>query len=53
MFDRFQYADTDSIHVLGDEEPPINIHPYNLGTWKLEYKYVKSRHIRAKPTLKN
>lgn len=47
-YDRFQYADTDSIHILGDETPPINIHQYNLGAWKLEYKYVKSRHIRAK-----
>lgn len=51
VIDRFAYCDTDSIHILGNEEPHINIHPVNLGAWKLESTFVKAKFIRAKTYL--
>ncbi|MFX3691185.1 hypothetical protein ACJBQV_10245, partial [Streptococcus suis] len=35
-FDRFIYADTDSLHLLGTELPDIDIHPTRMGAWKQE-----------------
>lgn len=46
--ERFVYADTDSIHILGDEEPNIDIDNYRLGAFKLENKFVQSKYHRAK-----
>ena len=49
VYDRFIYADTDSLHLVGVEEPDtIEIHPSNLGAWKEEYKITKGKFIRQK-----
>lgn len=46
--ERFIYADTDSLHILGLEPVDIDIHPTNLGKWKFEGEFRKARFIRAK-----
>lgn len=48
VYDRFLYADTDSIHILGKEIPNINIHDKNLGAFKLESTFERARYLRAK-----
>ena len=61
-YDRFYYADTDSIHLSGLEPPEENelfqIHDSELGKWKCEMVFHKAKYIRAKtylesPYLKN
>lgn len=61
-YDRFYYADTDSIHLLGLEPPLENelfhIHESDLGKWKCEMVFHKAKYVRAKtylesPYLKN
>ena len=61
-YDRFYYADTDSIHLSGLEPPTENelfhIHDSDLGKWKCEMVFHKAKYIRAKtylesPYLKN
>lgn len=48
-YDVFAYADTDSLHLLIDEDPDgLDIHPSNLGAWKKEYHFTAARYIRAK-----
>lgn len=47
-FDRFLYADTDSIHIKGNEVPNIKVDDSKFGYWKLESKFEKARFIRAK-----
>lgn len=49
IYDRFIYADTDSLHIIG-EEPPENleIHPTHLGAWKDEGTFTDSLFIRQK-----
>ena len=60
----FAYADTDSLHLLGDHwevaegstgkmllmNPPenIDIHPNKMGAWKFEYAFKESHFVRAK-----
>lgn len=36
-YNRFLYCDTDSLHLLGDEEPDLWLHPTELGAWKVEH----------------
>ena len=49
VYDRFMYADTDSIHVLGTEPVPnIEVHPTRLGAWKHESNFSKAKYVRAK-----
>lgn len=36
-YERFLYCDTDSLHLLGDEEPDLWLHPTELGAWKVEH----------------
>jgi DNA polymerase len=36
-YDRFLYCDTDSLHLLGPEEPDLYLHPTELGAWKVEH----------------
>ena len=48
VFDRFIYADTDSIHLLGTTPPNIDIHESRLGAWKHEGDFFKAKFIRAK-----
>lgn len=48
VYDRFVYADTDSIHLIGKDKPNIEIHPTKLGAWDHEYDFVKAKYVRAK-----
>ena len=48
-YDRFIYADTDSLKLLGYEEPVgLDIHDTHLGAWKDEGDFSDSKWIRAK-----
>lgn len=51
VYDRFMYADTDSVHVLGTQ--PLNVdgvevHPTKLGAWKHESNFSMAKYVRAK-----
>lgn len=48
VYDRFVYADTDSIHLVGSEMPDIEVHPTKLGAWDHEYDFIKAKYVRAK-----
>ena len=49
VYDRFMYADTDSLHLYGRELPDgLEIDPYKLGAWKHEGTFVKGRYLRQK-----
>lgn len=49
LYDRFIYADTDSLHIIGTEIPDfLDIDKYRLGAWKHESTFEKARFIRAK-----
>lgn len=49
VYSRFIYADTDSLHLIGHDEPPnLEIHPTHLGAWKNEGVFTDSKYIRAK-----
>lgn len=52
VFDRFIYADTDSLHLKGLKLPKnLEIHPTHLGAWKHEGNFCDSKYIRAKTYL--
>ena len=45
----FAYADTDSLHLLIDHDPPtLDIDPSKLGAWKREYRFSQALFVRAK-----
>lgn len=49
VYDRFIYADTDSLHLVGQEPPEgLDIHPTRLGAWKNEGVFTDSKYLRAK-----
>ena len=48
MYFRFCYCDTDSIHIVGDDIPDIDIDDKELGKWALESKFTRARFLRAK-----
>ena len=49
VFDRFIYADTDSLHLIGHDEPDgLEIHPTKLGAWKNEGLFTDSKYLRPK-----
>lgn len=49
VYDRYIYADTDSLHVEGFETPDnLDVHPTKLGCWKDEGTFIDSYYIRAK-----
>lgn len=49
VYDRFIYADTDSLHLIGTELPNgIEIDQFKLGAWKHENTFKRARFIRAK-----
>ena len=49
VYDRFIYADTDSLHLIGTEIPEgLEVHPTKLGAWKNEGEFTDSKFIRAK-----
>lgn len=50
-YDRFVYADTDSVHLVGDYEPEEMksvIDDKKLGYWKNESNFVRGRFLKAK-----
>lgn len=48
-YDRFIYADTDSLHLAGSDIPSgLKVDDKELGAWKIEQKFVRARFIRAK-----
>lgn len=50
--DRFIYADTDSVHILGTEPVPgMDVDEFRLGAFKLEEKFVRAKFIRQKTYL--
>jgi len=52
-YERFIYADTDSISLVGFEEPTnINIDDKKLGYWKNEGKFYDSIFLKAKTYIK-
>ena len=49
VYDRFVYADTDSLHLVGDEIPSgLVIDDYKLGAWKLESRFTRAKFLGAK-----
>lgn len=49
LYDRFIYADTDSLHLIGTDEPDIlDIDDKELGYWALEGKFTRGKYLRAK-----
>jgi DNA polymerase elongation subunit (family B) len=49
VYDRFVYADTDSLHLIGTEEPKgLDISPIDLGAWKHESTFTRARFLRQK-----
>lgn len=51
-YDVFAYADTDSLHLLTNDEPSdLNIHPSELGAWKHELDFTNALYVRPKAYL--
>ena len=49
VYDRFVYADTDSLHLIGTEIPDmLEIDPVKLGAWKHESTFERARFLRQK-----
>ena len=49
VYDRFIYADTDSLHLIGYDIPEgLEVHPTHLGAWKNEGCFSDSVFVRAK-----
>lgn len=49
VYDRFLYADTDSLHLLGTEVPEcLDVDPVRLGAWKHESTFTRAKFLRAK-----
>lgn len=49
VFDRFLYADTDSLHLIGLDEPEgLEIDPVKLGAWKHESTFSRGKYLRQK-----
>lgn len=48
-YDTFAYADTDSLHLFRPDVPEsLNVHPTELGAWKMEYTLGAAFYGRAK-----
>ena len=46
---RYVYSDTDSIHLVGKDIPEyIDIHPTELGKWKVENSYCRAKYLGCK-----
>jgi hypothetical protein len=49
VYDRFIYADTDSLHLMGKELPlNLDIDDVELGKWKHENTFTRARFLRQK-----
>lgn len=47
--DRFIYCDTDSMHLLGTDDPRgIALHDTHYNAWKVEGRFTRAKHLRAK-----
>lgn len=47
-YHHFIYADTDSIHLIGEAETDIEVDDVKLGAWKLEGEFELGKYLRAK-----
>lgn len=47
-YDRFLYADTDSLHLMGTDVPNLDVHPSRLGAWSEEAAFNRAKYLRAK-----
>lgn len=48
-YDRFVYADTDSLHLLdSDGDTLLDVHPSRMGAWKHEMDWENGLFVRAK-----
>lgn len=47
-FERFLYADTDSLHLIGLDIPDLDIDSVRLGAWKCEGIFRRGKYIRSK-----
>ncbi len=47
-YDHFIYADTDSVHLIGEAESDIEVHETKLGAWKLEGEFEYGKYLRPK-----
>ena len=47
-YDNFIYADTDSLHLIGDEYNDLEIHDTHIGAWKLEGVFDYGIYLRPK-----
>lgn len=49
VYDRFIYADTDSVHLIGTDIPDcIDVDAVRLGAWKHESTFYQAKFLRAK-----
>ena len=49
VYDRFIYADTDSLHLTGLEYPEdLEIHDTKLGAWAHESTFIRAKFIKPK-----
>ena len=48
VYDRFCYADTDSLHLIGTDLPSLDIDDDKLGAWKLEKTFTRAKFVRQK-----
>lgn len=48
MYDRFIYADTDSLHLIGTDIPDLDISDTDLGSWKIENEFSRARFLKQK-----
>lgn len=49
VYDRFIYADTDSLHLIGSDVPSeLDVDPVALGKWSHEYNFTRGRFVRQK-----
>lgn len=49
VYDRFVYADTDSLHLVGTDIPEnLDVDPVRLGAWKHESTFDHGKFLRAK-----
>lgn len=49
LYDRFIYADTDSLHLIGLDIPEeLEVDKYKLGAWKHESTWTSAKFLRAK-----
>ena len=49
VYDRFIYADTDSLHLVGTDIPEsIDVDDVRLGAWKHESTFTRAKFLRAK-----